>query len=141
MTSSSYAHFDHVIDNNIYEWNSASEGGFRSSTGENEYMLPTARNVGVKEGTKTILQAIRTVKIVSVFDKFAESMVSSIQSIFPASTSAAEGVREKLLSVFHTKQISELEGIWQDFFVKLGLQKPLYYSVWADQMRCLWFIF
>ena len=49
------------------------------------------------------------------FDKFTESLLSSIQSIFPASTSDTEGVREKLWSAFHTKWISELEGIWQDF--------------------------
>ena len=50
-----------------------------------------------------LLQAITAVKNVNVFDKFAESLVSSIQSIFPASTSVIEVVREKLLSAFHTK--------------------------------------
>ena len=72
-------HFNHMIDKNIYERNSASERGFGSSTGEKEYMLPTVRNIGIREGNKTLLQTIRTVKNVSVFDKFAESLVSSIQ--------------------------------------------------------------
>ena len=90
-----------------------------------EYLLPTARNVGIREGTKTLLQAIIEVKNANVFDEIAESLVSSIQSVFPTSTSATERVREKVLSAFHAKRISELEGIWQDFFVKLGLQKPL----------------
>ena len=62
-----------------------------------------ARNIGIREGTKMLLQAITAVKNVNVFDKFAESLVSSIQSIFPASTSVIEVVREKLLSAFHTK--------------------------------------
>ena len=78
-----------------------------------EYLLPTARNVGIREGTKTLLQAIIEVKNVNVFDEFAESLVSSIQSIFPTST-ATERVREELLSAFHAKRISELECIWQD---------------------------
>ena len=92
-----------------------------------EYLLPTARNTGIREGMKTLLQAITITEVenINVFDKFAESLVSSIQSIFPASTSATERVREKLLSAFHAKRVSELEGIWQDFYVKLGLQKPL----------------
>ena len=59
------------------------------------YLLPTARNVGIREGTKTLLQAITAVENVNVFDKFAESLVSSIQSIFPTSTSATVGVRRK----------------------------------------------
>jgi len=55
-----------VIDKSIYEWNGASERGFGSSTGEKEYMLPSVRNIGIKEGTKMLLQAIKTVKM-SVF--------------------------------------------------------------------------
>ena len=67
-------------------------------------MLPTVRNVGIREGTKMLLQAITAVENVNVFDKFAESLVSSIQSIFPPLfNSATEGVREKLSSVFLTK--------------------------------------
>ena len=115
MSSCSYAHFDHVIGKNIYEWNSASEGGFGSNTGEKEYMLPTERNVGIREGTKTLLQAIRTVKNVSVFD---ESLVSSIQ---PPLLLPLRG-EEKMMSAFHTKRISASDKI---FFVKLGLLKPL----------------
>ena len=86
-------------DKSNYWWKSASERSFGSSTGEKEYMLPTVRNVGIRKGTKTLLQAITVV----TNDKFAESLVSPIQSIFPASTSVIEGVREKLLSAFHTK--------------------------------------
>jgi len=65
-----------MIGKNIHERHSAREGGFGSSTGEKEYMLPIVRNVGIREGTKTLLQAIRTVENVIVFD---ESVVSSIQ--------------------------------------------------------------
>ena len=54
-------------------------------------------------GHQDAIASIYRVENVNVFDKFAESMVGSIQSIFPASTSATEGVREKLLSAFHTK--------------------------------------
>ena len=55
-----------MIGKNIYSQNSASERGFGSSTGEEEYMLPSVRNVGIREGTKMLLQAIRTVEM-SVF--------------------------------------------------------------------------
>ena len=105
MASCSYAHFDHVIGKNIYEWNSASEGGFGSNTGEKEYMLPTERNVGIREGTKTLLQAIRTVENVSVFD---ESLVSSIQ---PPLLLPLRG-EEKMMSAFHTKRISASDKIF-----------------------------
>jgi len=47
-----------------------------------EYFLPTAKNIGIREGTKTLLQAITVVENFNVFDEFAESLMSSIQSIF-----------------------------------------------------------
>jgi len=62
MTSCAYAHFDHMNDENNYEQNSVNERGFGSSTGEKEYLLPTARNVGIRESTKMLLQAITAVK-------------------------------------------------------------------------------
>jgi len=41
-----------------------------------KHLLPTARNVGIRERTKTLLQEIIATKNV----KFAESLVRSIQS-------------------------------------------------------------
>lgn len=89
MTSCPYACFDHVIDRNDYEQKRSSEA-LAAVLERKEYLLPTARNVGIREGMKTLLQAITEVENVNVFDEFAESLVSSFQSIFPASTSATE---------------------------------------------------
>ena len=74
-------------------------------------MLPTARNVGIREGTETLLQAITVVENINDFDKFAESLVSSIQSIFPASTSATVGVSEKqFYQAFHHVSTASIDS-------------------------------
>ena len=91
-----------------------------------EYLLPTPRNVAIRDSTKKLLETITAVGNIKVFENFSKNLVTSIQSIFPVSSSASatDNSMEKLLSAFHKKRISELEGIWQFFFEKLGWQAP-----------------
>ena len=66
MTSSAYAHFNHVNDENNYEQNSVNERGFGSSTREKKAPRRYCKQLQRSKG----------------FDIFAQSLVRSIQSNF-----------------------------------------------------------
>ena len=58
MTSCLYARFDHVINKTIMGGIVLVREGLAAVLKRKEYLLPAARSVGIREGTKTLLQAI-----------------------------------------------------------------------------------